>query len=111
MVNESAFNQPIERKSVTEISTQCYPLPEGYEWTHLDLSNDATALDVYNLLSKHYVEDTDGKFRFDYSIDFLRWALNAPGYNPDWIIGVRGESNKVLYACITAIPVNMVVNG
>ena len=46
---------------------------------------------VYDLLVANYVEDDDNMFRFDYSIDFLRWALNPPGYFKDWIIGVKGK--------------------
>ena len=84
------FNQPIETKTVAEIQTDGIALPEGYTWESIDLSDDAVATEVYNLLSKHYVEDSEGKFRFDYSIDFLRWALTPPGHFPDWIIGVRG---------------------
>ena len=61
------------------------------------------------MLANHYVEDTDGKFRFDYSIDFLRWALNPPGFHPEWIIGVRGQDK--LTGFITAIPVSMNLNG
>jgi len=30
-------------------------------------------------LAENYVEDDDSMFRFDYSIDFLRWALLPPG--------------------------------
>ena len=60
---------------------------------------------------KHYVEDSEGKFRFDYSIDFLRWALNLPHYNPDWIVGVGADKSKKLFGFISAIPVRMVVNG
>lgn len=44
---------------------------------------------MYTLLAENYVEDDDNMFRFDYSIDFLRWALLPPGYYADWIIGVR----------------------
>ena len=61
------------------------------------------------MLTHHYVEDSDGKFRFDYSVPFLRWALSPPGNFEDWNIGVRG--NGKLYAFISAIPVTMVVNG
>lgn len=46
---------------------------------------------MYDLLVANYVEDDDNMFRFDYSIDFLRWALNPPGYFKDWIIGVKGK--------------------
>ena len=44
---------------------------------------------MYKLLKNHYVEDSHGEFRFDYSIDFLKWALNPPGFVPEWIVGVR----------------------
>jgi glycylpeptide N-tetradecanoyltransferase len=30
-------------------------------------------------LNENYVEDDDNMFRFDYSPDFLRWALQPPG--------------------------------
>jgi len=84
-------------------------LPENFEWCTVDLGNDEQATEVYNLLTNHYVEDTEGKFRFDYSIDFLRWALNPPDYIPDWVIGVRG--NGKLNGFISAIPVTMNVKG
>ena len=105
----SMYNQAVETKTVAQVDQQPLNLPEGYEWVSVDLSDDEQATEVYNLLTNHYVEDTDGKFRFDYSIDFLRWALNPPGYIPDWVIGVRAK-NK-LTGFITAIPVSLVVNG
>ena len=64
---------------------------------------------MYKLLKNHYVEDSHGEFRFDYSIDFLKWALNPPGFVPEWIVGVRDTQKKNLYACITGIPVHMTV--
>jgi glycylpeptide N-tetradecanoyltransferase len=29
--------------------------------------------EVYDLLNQNYVEDDDNMFRFDYSMQFLRW--------------------------------------
>ena len=111
MVSETDYNKPIEVKTVSDVMAQPYPLPEGYEWTTVDLSDEETAKVVYTLLTDHYVEDSAGKFRFDYSIPFLRWALNPPGFYPEWIIAVKATANNKLYAFITAIPVHMVVNG
>lgn len=35
--------------------------------------------------------------RFDYSPEFLRWALTPPHYVPEWHFGVRVKANgKVL---------------
>ena len=50
-------------------------------------------------------------FRFDYSVKFLQWALTPPGYNPDWLFGVRGGKKNKLYGFISGIPVHMSVNG
>lgn len=75
----SAYNKAVEVKTAADVSQTPLPLPAGYEWVTIDLNNDDEANEVYQLLSNHYVEDTEGKFRFDYSINFLRWALNPPG--------------------------------
>ena len=85
------------------------PLPAGYEWCVVDMQDNEQANEVYTLLSNHYVEDIEGKFRFDYSINFLRWAINPPGYYQDWIVGVRGQGK--LCGFITAIPIQMIVGG
>ena len=50
-------------------------------------------------------------FRFDYSKEFLRWALLPPNGNPRWIVGVRGGARQKLYGCITGIPVTMKFDG
>lgn len=61
------------------------------------------------------MEDSAGKFRFDYSVEFLRWALNPPttpaGEYSDWIVAVKATGTDKFFAFITAIPVHMVVNG
>jgi len=44
---------------------------------------------VFDLLAQNYVEDDDEMFRFQYSQEFLKWALQPPGYHVDWHLGVR----------------------
>jgi glycylpeptide N-tetradecanoyltransferase len=66
---------------------------------------------LYTLLSNHYVEDDGGNFRFDYSVDFLKWALTPPDHNPDWLVGVRGGKDKKLFGFISGIPVKMTSYG
>lgn len=68
-------------------------------------------MELYNLLSSHYVEDDGGNFRFDYSVEFLKWALNPPDTRPEWVIGVRGGKNNKLFGFISGIPVKMYVHG
>ena len=64
----SAFNAAVEVKTVADVSQEPYGLPGGYEWCSMNLKDPAQLDELYHLLSNHYVEDTDGKFRFDYSI-------------------------------------------
>lgn len=62
-------------------------------------------------MNENYVEDDDAMFRFDYSIDFLKWALCPPGYYPDWLVVVKVKKSKKIIGFITAIPLHMNVEG
>lgn len=48
-------------------------------------------------------------FRFDYSTEFLKWALLVPNYYKDWLVGVRVKTNKKMVGFITAIPVHVCI--
>lgn len=91
-------------------------LIDGFEWDDVDLEVEAEIKELYDLLFNHYVEDTDGSFRFNYSIAFLNWALKAPGWRKDWHVGVRtktspdGKKGK-LVAFISAVPVTLMVRA
>lgn len=43
-------------------------------------------------------------FRFDYSCDFLRWALLPPGWKRVWHCGVRVSTSRKLVGFISAVP-------
>lgn len=98
---------PIERKTVADISTSPYPLPASFEWDSLDMTDAKCVAEVYSLLYDNYVEDDDNMFRFDYSADFLKWALMPPGFRKEWHVGVRSSANKKLVAFISGIPQKM----
>jgi glycylpeptide N-tetradecanoyltransferase len=101
----------IEKKVVADVQKEPYPLPGGYEWSTCDLNDETTCSEVYNLLSKNYVEDDDCMFRFDYSRDFLRWAVQPPGYDMNLHIGVRMTTGKrTLVGFITGIPADVRVH-
>ncbi|KAK3541348.1 hypothetical protein QTP86_022104 [Hemibagrus guttatus] len=84
-----------------------YSLPQGFMWDTLDLSNAEVLKELYTLLNENYVEDDDNMFRFDYSPNFLKWALRPPGWLPQWHCGVRVSSNKKLVGFISAIPADI----
>jgi glycylpeptide N-tetradecanoyltransferase len=88
-------------------------LPDGFVWDLVDLDDKAELQELYDLLYNHYVEDTDGSFRFNYSIEFLKWALKPPGWKKEWHIGVRakaaeGKKGK-LVAFISGVPASLKV--
>jgi glycylpeptide N-tetradecanoyltransferase len=111
-VDESMYDKPIDvEKTVADIKPEPYTLPPGYTWSIIDISNREEAKEVYDLLTQNYVEDDDNMFRFDYSIEFLQWALTPPGYYKDWLFGVRGGKKNKLFGFISGIPVDSVVRG
>lgn len=98
-----------EKKTVEMVRKDPYPLPEPYEWVDVNLADDFEAKKVYDLLTENYVEDDDNMFRFDYSIEFLRWAVMPPNYYKEWLAGVQVKKTKKLVAFITAIPLHLLV--
>uniref|UniRef100_A0A1J3ENQ9 Glycylpeptide N-tetradecanoyltransferase n=1 Tax=Noccaea caerulescens TaxID=107243 RepID=A0A1J3ENQ9_NOCCA len=96
---------PIEPATpLSEVKQEPYNLPSVYEWTTCDMSSDDMCSEVYNLLKNNYVEDDENMFRFNYSKEFLRWALRPPGYYQSWHIGVRAKTSKKLVAFISGVP-------
>ncbi|MEQ2184525.1 Glycylpeptide N-tetradecanoyltransferase 2 [Goodea atripinnis] len=97
---------PIEADK-ENIRQEPYSLPQGFMWDTLDLSNADVLKELYTLLNENYVEDDDNMFRFDYSPNFLKWALRPPGWLPQWHCGVRVSSNKKLVGFISAMPADI----
>ncbi|MCO5558057.1 hypothetical protein L7F22_011632 [Adiantum nelumboides] len=91
-------------QDVLEVRQEPYNLPKNFEWCTCDINSDETAAEIYTLLSTNYVEDDENMFRFNYSKEFLRWALQPPGYFTSWHIGVRGQATKKLVAFISGVP-------
>jgi glycylpeptide N-tetradecanoyltransferase len=86
-------------------------MPSGFEWSPVDVARDDHRRELYQLLAHNYVEDDDALFRFDYSPEFLVWALTPPGADPDFIFGVRSAPAKKLVAFISGVPAAVCVNG
>ncbi|XP_063878390.1 glycylpeptide N-tetradecanoyltransferase-like isoform X1 [Scylla paramamosain] len=98
-------NEAIEaEKDISEIKQEPYNLPDGFFWDTLDLQNPEVLQDLYHLLNENYVEDDDNMFRFDYSQEFLSWALMPPGWKHPWHVGVRISKSNRLVGFISAVP-------
>lgn len=101
-------NEPIEPdKTATEIRQEPYSLPEGFQWNTLSLDDPLVLKELYTLLTENYVEDDDSMFRFDYPPQFLKWALQPPGWRKDWHCGVRVTKSGRLVGFISAVPATL----
>ncbi|KAK2182853.1 hypothetical protein NP493_333g02028 [Ridgeia piscesae] len=101
-------NEMIEPdKSESEIRHEPYSLPQGFHWDTINIGDPIQLKELYTLLNENYVEDDDNMFRFDYSPEFLQWALQPPGWLSDWHCGVRVQKSKKLVGFISAVPVTL----
>ena len=91
---------------VTSPPDQPAPLPKGFSWTNIDITNEIELKELHDFLYMHYIEDDDHKFRFHLSSPLLRWSLMIPGFFPNWIFGVRSP-NKKLVGFISGIPLDI----
>ncbi|XP_045168087.2 glycylpeptide N-tetradecanoyltransferase 2-like [Mercenaria mercenaria] len=108
-INEKVVgNEQIEQdKPTDEIRQETYSLPQGFRWDTLDISDPLILKELYTLLNENYVEDDDNMFRFDYSPEFLQWALQPPGWLKDWHCGVRVIKSGKLVGFISAVPAHI----
>lgn len=101
-------NEPMSPdKRLDEIKADPFSLPDGFKWDDLDLNNQEQLMELYVLLNENYVEDDDNMFRFDYSPEFLKWALQPSGWRKEWHAGVRVAKNNKLVGFISAVPAHM----
>lgn len=115
VTRDDSSNGPIEIYDTTYLMTQqnSIPVPQEFEWITLDIADETQMRELHDFLAQHYVEDDDGLFRFNYSIDFLRWALTPPGYHNDWLVGLRtrgswsGISPRQLIGFISGVPATL----
>ncbi|CAI8606139.1 unnamed protein product [Vicia faba] len=103
--NSALPEGPIEPSTpLSEVKQEPYNLPNLYEWVTCDIHDEQMCDEIYTLLANNYVEDDENMFRFNYSKEFLRWALQPPGYFTSWHIGVRVKTSKKMVAFITGVP-------
>eukprot|EP00010_Vexillifera_abyssalis_P004751 CAMPEP_0201552710 /NCGR_PEP_ID=MMETSP0173_2-20130828/16990_1 /ASSEMBLY_ACC=CAM_ASM_000268 /TAXON_ID=218659 /ORGANISM="Vexillifera sp., Strain DIVA3 564/2" /LENGTH=424 /DNA_ID=CAMNT_0047963233 /DNA_START=21 /DNA_END=1292 /DNA_ORIENTATION=+ len=111
-VVKATDNEPIDDpKTVDDIAAEPYPLKALFEWFEPDVSNKEDIDQLYKLLHDNYVEDDDSMFRFDYTREFLRWALTPPGFRKDWHCAVRVKRSGTMVGFISAIPATVRIYG
>ncbi|XP_023346924.1 glycylpeptide N-tetradecanoyltransferase 2 [Eurytemora carolleeae] len=92
---------------IDQVRAEPYSLPQGFKWDTLNLDDPLVLKEVYVLLNENYVEDDDNMFRFDYSPEFINWALQPPGWVKDWHCGVRATKSNKMVGFISAVPAHV----
>ncbi|KAJ1808364.1 glycylpeptide N-tetradecanoyltransferase, partial [Coemansia sp. RSA 2599] len=95
--------------SPEQIRKEPYDLPAGLKWSSMDVEDAGDVKELHDLLLENYVEDADSMFRFNYSAEFIRWALMPPGFSKEWHVCVRSEETGEMMAFISGIPVDTMV--
>ncbi|XP_026171293.1 glycylpeptide N-tetradecanoyltransferase 2-like [Mastacembelus armatus] len=95
----------VEREAA--VCKKPYPLPEGFSWDTLDLSSPTVLIELCTLLNQNYMEEDDNTIRFNFSPEYLQWALQPPNWLPQWHCGVRVDTNKKLVGFIAAVPADV----
>ncbi|VDD90603.1 unnamed protein product [Enterobius vermicularis] len=105
-INETVTENTFIEASIdkNDVRAEPFSLPSGFKWCDVDINNEKELTELYTLLSENYVEDNDNMFRFDYSSDFLLWALQPPGWLKKWHCGVRIADTGKLVAFISGVP-------
>lgn len=98
-------------KTVDDVRQEPYRLHSSLEWVSVDVMDEEWMEQLYKLLTENYVEDDDALFRFDYSPEFLRWALTPEGYRQEFHVGVAVKGTKRLVGFISGIPARVNVYG
>ncbi|XP_023254346.1 glycylpeptide N-tetradecanoyltransferase 2-like [Seriola lalandi dorsalis] len=84
-----------------------YSLPEGFSWDSLDLSSCTVLKELCTLLNENYMEDDDNTIRFNFTVEYLQWALQPPNWLAQWHCAVRVDTNKKLVGFIAAVPADV----
>lgn len=96
---------PIDsEKTVADVAKEPRKLLSNFEWCTIDIDKKEELEELYSLLYNNYVEDDDNSFRFQYSPQFLEWALKPPGWRKEWNVAVRIKDTGKLVASITGAP-------
>lgn len=94
---ESDYIENLSDRKTYE-SVNSLKLPTGTKWINVDMNDNIMMRLVVDFLDKHYTTDKTNSFKFEYTIDFIKWALGESGS----LVAIISENNDVLYGTIGA---------
>ncbi|XP_070846921.1 glycylpeptide N-tetradecanoyltransferase 1-like [Chaetodon trifascialis] len=96
-------------KGEASVRKEPYSLPSGFSWDTLDLSSSTVLRELCTLLNENYMEEDDNTVRYDFSLEYLQWALQPPNWLAQWHCGVRVDTNNKLVGFIAAVPADVCI--
>jgi len=120
VMTDKSSAESILSQTIDEVPAEPAPLTTNgravvlfanFVWEELDLNDEAVLDEVFCLLRANYVEDDGNNFRFEYTKEFLRWALMVPGMRKDWHICLRAKDKGRMIAFISGVPITMMLHG
>lgn len=72
-------------------------LPVGMKWTELDINNKNIAQTISQFLIKYYLVDDSGKFKLNYTDEFLKWVIGNDGM----VLAILLEKNNALCGLVS----------
>ncbi|KAG0491832.1 hypothetical protein HPP92_004875 [Vanilla planifolia] len=91
---------------LSDVKQDSYNLPSQYEWSTIDIDDDATLANLHTFLSAHF-DESPCALTFTYSAAFLRWLLRAPGHISSLHVAVRAKNSKNLVGFIAGVPISL----
>lgn len=85
------------------------PLPEGFEWTTIDPTDDAQLTELVDFLNNHYAGGE--RFRIYVTKEKLRWAYMNPNYNKELFIAILNSKTKKMLATFMGHRRRLMIDG
>lgn len=73
-------------------------LPNSMKWIFIDMKDDNILNSVVDFLKLYYINDIKNKFKLDYTIEFLKWAIGEDGF----MIAIVSKINNIICGVVGA---------
>ena len=100
----------ISPRTISDVGEDSVKLPDGYSWDHVSLEESDTNISltcIKDFLDDNYIADSDGKFRLQYTVDFIRDFLEQG--HPKWNAAVTHD--KIIVGFIAATRRKIYIKG
>ena len=80
-------------------------LPSSMKWVEIDINDTANIETICKFLRAYYLVDDSGKYKLDYTKEFVKWAIESNGI----LLTIVSEKNNAICGVVSASFRNMTV--